>query len=306
MVRRKSRSRRPAVEVSRGRLRSRAYPLFLFALIVGSSLFVAGAGGVAFQLWSREFPDVEVLSGYFPVVAPQKESSFSVRWTRSRPAGWVSLSRISSSAVGAVIVSEDWAYHSHKGYDLNQIRDALKHDLAAGRFARGASTITQQVVKNLFLTSEKTIWRKLKELYLAVRLDQRVGKNRVLETYFNIAHWGPGIFGIRAASQHYFGKDPSELGPREGAFLAMLLPSPIRYSQSFRQRGLTSYARTTMTRILEKMVRAGYLTPDEARVANEHDRLSFEASDQSGGDESSSHEPEEAEEIDPEFESEET
>jgi monofunctional biosynthetic peptidoglycan transglycosylase len=175
-----------------------------------------------------------------------------------------------------VVVSEDWAFFSHRGYDSVQIREALRHDLEQGSFARGASTITQQVVKNLFLTQEKTLWRKAKELLLATRLDRQLGKRKVLETYFNIVEWGPGVFGIAAASSYYFGKAPSALNAREAAFLAMLLPSPIRYSQSFRQKNLTRFARHSISRILGKMVSAGYLTPEEADQAVQQ-RLSFES-----------------------------
>jgi monofunctional biosynthetic peptidoglycan transglycosylase len=198
-----------------------------------------------------------------------------VQIVKGVPAGWTRLSDISSLAVGAIVVSEDWAYFSHRGYDANQIREALKHDIEKGSFARGASTITQQVAKNVFLSQEKTLWRKLKELFLAVRLDRELGKRKVLETYLNIVEWGPGIFGVSSASRHYFDKAPSELTAREGAFLAMLLPSPIRYSQSFRQKSLTRYAKSTIHRILEKMAQAGYLTEEESQQAKSA-HLSFE------------------------------
>jgi monofunctional biosynthetic peptidoglycan transglycosylase len=182
---------------------------------------------------------------------------------KSRPVHWVSIQEVSKVAVGAVIVSEDWAFYSHQGYDANQIREAIREDWEQGKFARGASTITQQVVKNVFLERDKNLWRKIKELYLAVEIEKTVGKKRILETYLNIAEWGEGVFGIRAASNLYFSKHPSELTAREGAFLAMLLPSPKRYSQSYRSKELTPYARRIVRSILEKMVRANYLTTEE-------------------------------------------
>ncbi|MGZ3708637.1 MAG: transglycosylase domain-containing protein, partial [Bdellovibrionota bacterium] len=191
----------------------------------------------------------------------------SVTIQRGRPATWVSVKQISRAAVGAILVSEDWAFYQHKGYDPNQIREALRKDWDEGRFARGASTITQQVVKNVFLERDKSLWRKLRELLLAVRLEESVGKQRILETYLNIAEWGEGIFGIERAAQHYFHKEPSELTAKEGAFLAMLLPSPKRYSQSYRKHQLTDYARSTIEAILEKMNRARYLSEDELHMA---------------------------------------
>jgi monofunctional biosynthetic peptidoglycan transglycosylase len=251
------------------------------------------------SLWSSQFPDVRILKSQYPVVVPVRQASkpkrggqpFLIHWSAKRPETWTSLSSISPLAAGAVVVSEDWAFFSHRGYDSNQIREALKHDLEQGSFARGASTITQQVAKNIFLTQEKSLWRKAKELLLAIRMDRELGKRKVLETYLNVVEWGPGVFGIHSASTYYFGKPPSALTAREGAFLAMLLPSPVRYSQSFRQKKLTGYARSTVSRILEKMSRAGYLTPEEADEAR-RERMPFELSepdgnpaDDEGGDE---------------------
>ncbi|MBU6376339.1 MAG: transglycosylase domain-containing protein [Bdellovibrionales bacterium] len=227
-----------------------------------------------------------MLRNQFPIVVPvaskaeprSKSQSFSIRWSSKRPDSWTALSEISTEAVEAVIVSEDAAFFSHPGYDVHEMREAIKHDLEKGEFARGASTITQQVAKNVFLSQEKNLWRKAKELFLAVRMSRELSKRRVLETYFNIVEWGPGIFGIRAASLGYFGKSPAQLTAREGAFLAMLLPSPIRYSQSFRQKRLTPFARRRIAQILKKMVAAGYLTSVEGEAALS-ERMSFEQSE---------------------------
>lgn len=251
---------------------------------------MAGLVWAVVSFWSLQFPDVRILKSQYPVVVLVRQASkpnrggqpFLIRWSTKRPDTWTSLSNISPLAVGAVVVSEDWAFFSHRGYDSNQIREALKHDLEQGSFARGASTITQQVAKNVFLTQEKSLWRKAKELLLAIRMDRELGKRKVLETYMNVVEWGPGVFGIHSASSYYFGKPPSTLTAREGAFLAMLLPSPLRYSQSFRQRKLTGYARSTVSRILEKMSRAGYLTPEEADEAR-RERMRFELNAPDGG-----------------------
>lgn len=244
----------------------------LLLVLVGSFALFTGA----FFLLTSEFPAVSVLRVQYPRVTylgPKKPPR--VELERQKPSSWVSLSQISQVAVGAVLVSEDWAYFNHHGYDLNQIREAMEHDLSKGKFARGASTITQQVVRNVFLTKEKSLWRKVKELILATRLDRSVGKRRVLEVYFNIAEWGPGIFGVGPAAQYYFGKHPSALTAREGAFLAMLLPSPVRYSQSFRQKQLSRYAGRTVESILSKMVQASMIT-DEQEQGARAERMSFE------------------------------
>ncbi len=239
--------------------------VFLIALFAAS----LGAG-------CTRFPDVSTLKTQYAVVRYQGASKpFTISMQKGRPAGWVSLPEISKSAVAAIVVSEDWAFYSHKGIDTNQIHEALQEDLEAKSFVRGASTITQQVVKNVYLDQEKSISRKIKEIILAVKLEKVVGKSRILETYLNIAEWGEGVFGIGAASRLYFGKAPSELSAKEGAFLAMLLPSPKRYAQSFRQKRLTDFARKTVDSILGKMVQAKYLT-EEDRSFEAVRPLSFE------------------------------
>jgi monofunctional biosynthetic peptidoglycan transglycosylase len=264
---------------------------FVLALSV---LTFAAAGVVvmgSFQFLHSEFPDVSLLKTHYPVVHYEgKGETPTVTISRLRPSSWAGLGDISKLAVGAILVSEDWAFYQHKGYDANQIKEAIKADWEEGRFARGASTITQQVVRNVFLDKDKNLWRKLKELVLAVRIERLVGKRRILETYLNIAEWGEGIFGIRAASRHYFGKEPSVLTAREGAFLAMLLPSPKRYSQSFRAKKLTEYARETVESILGKMAQAHYLTEEE-RTSESSAPFSFE----NGGSAGSPSSPEESE-----------
>ena len=125
------------------------------------------------------------------------------------------------------------------------------------------------------MDKDKNLWRKLKELVLAVQLEEVVGKRKILETYLNVAEWGEGIYGIKAAARHYFDKEPSELNAREGAFLAMLLPSPKRYSQSFRAKKLTDYARETVDSILTKMTQAHYIT-EEQRASEATAPLTFE------------------------------
>jgi monofunctional biosynthetic peptidoglycan transglycosylase len=250
---------------------------FIFLLSLAS---VAGAG---YLLWfgndflQSEFPDVGALARSYPVVTyASKGKPPRVSLSRIRPGNWVGLDEISKAAKGAIVVSEDWAFYQHGGYDPNQIKEAIKEDFEEHGFARGASTITQQVVRNVFLEKDKNLWRKLKELFLAVKLEHSVHKNRILEVYLNIAEWGEGVYGINQASHLYFHKEPGELGAKEGAFLAMLLPSPKRYSQSFRSRQLTDYARSTIDSILGKMVQAKYITEEE-RVLERLSPLSFEA-----------------------------
>lgn len=230
--------------------------LQLAAMALGAYLLVSG---IAF--FAGDFSDVELLKTYYPVVRYEGPGEApTVTLEQSRPRGWVNLSQVSRVAVGAIIVSEDWAFYQHKGYDPKQIRDAIEEDIKAGRFARGASTITQQVAKNVFLTRKKSVWRKIKELTLAIEMEKEVGKRKILESYLNVAEWGEGIYGINKASWHYFKKGPGSLNAKEGAFLAMLLPSPKRYGVSYRNRQLTRFASRTVNSILRKMAAAGYIT----------------------------------------------
>ena len=214
------------------------------------------------HLYHGQFPDMDVLNHSYPVVTYNgPDDPPDVELERKRPRTWVALIEIPKAVQGAVLVSEDWAFFTHKGYDPAMIENAIKEDLAKGKFKRGASTLTQQVVKNVFLEKDKTLWRK--------------AKKKILEVYFNIAEWGQGVYGIRAAAQAYFQKHPSELTAKEGAFLAMLLPSPKRYSQSYRAKKLTLYASKTILNILRNMERAGYIDAGE-RSSQAQTPLGFE------------------------------
>lgn len=232
-----------------------------------AALAVVGGSTIAYKAIRDAFPKMAVLRSHFPWVeyqGPGKPPKVSLK--RRPPPNWVGIQSISPYVVGAVIVSEDWSFFSHEGYDPQEIKNALQKDLMEGRFARGASTITQQVVKNVFLERDKTLWRKFREFVLSIELDDKVSKRRILEVYLNIVELGEGIYGVGPGARHYFGKHPSELTAKEGAFLAMLLPSPKRYSQSFRDKKLTPYARKTVRNILRKMVKGRYLDPEQYEV----------------------------------------
>ncbi len=247
---------------------------FLFFFFLCLVIFF---GWQTYRFYQWNFPDTAVLRSQFPVVVYKgKDESADIELQKKKPASWIFLHEIPSQVQGAVLVSEDWAFFDHKGYDPKQIEQAIKEDLAHGKFKRGASTLTQQVVKNVFLDKDKTLWRKVKEFFLAVRLERNVSKRRILEVYFNIAEWGEGVYGIRAAAQTYFKKHPSQLTAKEGAFLAMLLPSPKRYSQSYRAKQLTRYAARTIQNILRNMARAGYITEEE-KLLQVQTPLSFES-----------------------------
>jgi monofunctional biosynthetic peptidoglycan transglycosylase len=144
---------------------------------------------------------------------------------------WVPLGRIAPSLRQSVLVAEDANFYHHHGIDWDGLREALQRDWKEKRLYRGGSTITQQLAKNLYLNPSKTLWRKLKELALSLRIERALSKSRILEIYLNVAEWGRGVYGAEAASRHYFGKPASDLTIDEAAFLAAILPSPLRYEK---------------------------------------------------------------------------
>ena len=124
---------------------------------------------------------------------------------------WVAFESIPALLKKAVLVSEDAAFYEHKGIDFAELKVAIKQGMKEKRIVRGASTITQQLAKNLFLSTDRTLWRKLKEVWLAKRLEKALPKNRIFALYLNLIEFGPGVFGVQAASRHWFGKDAADL-----------------------------------------------------------------------------------------------
>jgi monofunctional glycosyltransferase len=139
---------------------------------------------------------------------------------------WTPSASIPAEMKWAVILAEDADFYRHEGIDVKAIKNAIKYDLEKKSFARGASTITQQVAKNLYLSQEKTLTRKAKELYLAKRMEQELTKGRIIELYLNVIELGPMVHGIGHGARYYFGKPAANLSPRECAFLAAMLPGP--------------------------------------------------------------------------------
>jgi monofunctional biosynthetic peptidoglycan transglycosylase len=164
----------------------------------------------------------------------------------------------------AVILAEDASFYKHEGIDVKAIKEAIKYDLEKKSFARGASTITQQVAKNLFLSREKTLTRKAKELYLAKRMEQELTKGRIIELYLNVVELGPMVYGIGHGARYYFGKPPAQLTPRECAFLAAMLPGPRVAYNPYKNLGKV-LKRSNM--ILKKLAGKGVLSAAEYQAA---------------------------------------
>ena len=177
---------------------------------------------------------------------------------------WTSYDSMPPEMKWAVIVAEDGNFYQHEGIDVKAIKNAIKYDLKNKSFARGASTITQQLAKNLFLTREKTLTRKIEEIILAKRMEGRLTKGRILELYLNIVELGPMVYGVGHGAQYYFGKPASALTHRECAFLAAMLPGPQVAYNPYRHLAKVQKRSDMILRLLRDR---GVLTGEEYRLA---------------------------------------
>ena len=175
-------------------------------------------------------PDVRPLRG----TSPPTTAFIELRAREARARGktprrvqsWVPYTRISPMLTKAVLVTEDDAFWQHEGIDFEQIRESLETNLKRGTFPRGASTITQQLAKNLYLSPSRDPLRKLRELFISRRLEAELPKRRILELYLNVIEWGDGIYGVEAAARTYFGKPAADLDAGESALLAGAIFNP--------------------------------------------------------------------------------
>jgi len=178
---------------------------------------------------------------------------------------WVPLSRVSRHLIHAVIASEDQAFFGHGGVDWKAIEESIERDVAERRFARGGSTITQQLAKNLYFGTGKSLPRKVRELLVAQWLEADLTKARILALYLNLIEWGDGVYGCEAAARRWYGKPASDLSADEAAGLAAMIPNPRRLNP--RVSG-ARHDRATR-RVLWLMARAGYLGRDAAGLGAE-------------------------------------
>jgi monofunctional biosynthetic peptidoglycan transglycosylase len=170
---------------------------------------------------------------------------------------WVSYERISPNLKRAVIVAEDSRFWEHQGIDVEEIEKSIEINWARGSFARGASTITQQLAKNLYLSPSKNPARKLRELLITRRLEAELSKKRILELYLNVIEWGDGIFGAEAAARRYFGTSASALGPDQSALLAAAIINPRVLNPARPSRRLLARQRLIRARM-------GFVKPPES------------------------------------------
>jgi len=176
---------------------------------------------------------------------------------------WVPYHSISSYLKSAVLIGEDDAFYQHEGYDLEQIKESFIRNWEKKSWVRGGSTVTQQLAKNLYLSTSKNPLRKLKEFLIARRLEEELSKRRIFEIYLNVIEWGDGLYGAEAASLAYFGKSARDLDVKEAVLLAAVIPNPRRMSP-LRQ---TKRLRNRVDLILSRMVQYHHISPEEYQAA---------------------------------------
>jgi monofunctional glycosyltransferase len=178
---------------------------------------------------------------------------------------WVSLSRVSRHLIHAVLSSEDQGFFGHEGVDWKAIEESIEKNAEKGRFARGGSTITQQLAKNLYFGTSKTLGRKVRELVVTRWLEADLPKARILELYLNLIEWGDGIYGCEAGARQWYGKPASALSAGEAAGLAAMIPNPRRLNPRV---NAARHERATR-RVLWLMGQAGYIGRDVAGMGAE-------------------------------------
>ena len=194
------------------------------------AIAVPAVGFVVLAYLYLTLPDVRALKTSNPTTTAfidlrEREARANGKAPR-RMQRWVAYSHVSQDLKRAVLVAEDAAFWQHEGVDVEQLQESLEKDWTRMQFARGGSTITQQLAKNLYLSPSKNPLRKLRELIIARRLEAELKKARIFELYLNVIEWGDGIYGVEAASRVYFQLSAAELGPTESAMLAAAIVNP--------------------------------------------------------------------------------
>lgn len=239
----------PATEGSRPRRFTWKRLLLALLLAFGSYLLYE------FATW----PDVAALATSNPTTTAFIEAYKAEQEAAGKKAApawrWVPASRISQAMKRAAVCGEDLEFFSHNGFSAHEMQEAFKDAWEDGKKLRGASTITQQLAKNLWLSPSRNPLRKVKEALLTRQLERHLSKKRILELYLNVVELGPGIYGVEAAARHYYGVGAEGLSETQAAGLAAGLPSPKRWNPGAKSK--TAEKRTRI--ILARMAQAGWL-----------------------------------------------
>ncbi len=215
-------------------------PFFVLFFLIGVALF-------SFYVW---FPSADEIKGCI------KTKMFAVDLCPSSKQ-YVTLNHISKNLQNALLLTEDSSFYQHNGFDQEGIELCLEKMKEKGKIVCGGSTITQQLAKNMFLNKDKSFVRKGLEALITVRIESVLSKKEILERYLNVVQFGKDVFGVKQAAQFYFKKTPAQLNVLESSFLAMVLPNPEKYSQSYYRKDLTKFARKRLNKIVNDLYKYG-------------------------------------------------
>lgn len=198
---------------------------------------------------------------------------------------WIAIEKVSRHIVNAVIVAEDGKFYEHNGFDFEAIQKAIELNRKKGRYVRGASTISQQVIKMSFLSREKTIIRKVREAMGTVLMELIMPKDKIIEWYINLCEFGGGIYGVKPAGMYYFKTRPELLTIEQAVNLAVVIPSPNKWSKGLRAKSLTPFGERRFARIVKNMFLAGYITEVQKNTALARGNFGNPIAGFGGGDE---------------------
>ena len=212
--------------------------------------------------------DFETLRHVFETHFEMPDGEIVVNETGPESARWTPLTAVAPLLPIAIVTQEDGGFWTHSGVSLLHLRGSLQTNVEKGRFARGGSTLTMQLARNVFLNRHKTLSRKLEEVIVAWLMEQSFNKNELMELYLNVVEFGPRIFGIGDAAMHYFGKAPADLTPTEIAFIVRLLPNPPKFHEQWEKGQVKDYYASSMQRLLALLEERGYLPKADYEAAN--------------------------------------
>jgi monofunctional biosynthetic peptidoglycan transglycosylase len=223
----------------------RAWRFFAWLAVAAAAIFLAvQLSFVARVWWWRD---------HNPGTTAFMEASLERMRAEKREAylkhAWVPYERISGHLKRAIVVAEDSRFIDHEGFDWEAIDKAIEKNRQKGKVVVGASTISQQLAKNLFLSPSRTPWRKGQEALITVMIENVMSKRRILEIYLNVIEWGDGVFGAEAAARHYFGTGAASLGPEAAARLAAMVPNPRFYDRNRNTRYLARKTQVILARM---------------------------------------------------------
>jgi len=211
--------------VARRRFRGLVFAWKAFCYTLGSLVLAV----IAVQLWFLSH--IIYWSSYNPSATAFMERYAEQAGAKPVRQTWVPYARISEHLKRAVVAAEDAKFLDHEGFDWEAIQKAMQKNERRGKVVAGASTISQQLAKNLFLSGSRSWLRKGEEAVITWMMERTLSKRRILEIYLNVAEWGEGVFGAEAAARHHFGVPAAALTPEQATWLAAILPAPRRYDR---------------------------------------------------------------------------